>query len=63
MVSIKKFYETLWKTRKPILQIANKIGISERIPTLTQTRTSGVISGSKFTVNNNKILGYNTMAL
>ena len=49
--------------RKPILQIANKIGISgaaihQRLRKLEQ---SGVISGSKFTVNN-KILGYNTMA-
>jgi Lrp/AsnC family transcriptional regulator for asnA, asnC and gidA len=49
--------------RKPILQIANKIGyraaIHQRLRKLEQ---SGVISGSKFTVNN-KILGYNTMAL
>ena len=49
--------------RMPILQIANKIGISgaaihQRLRKLEQ---SGVISGSKFTVNN-KILGYNTMA-
>jgi Lrp/AsnC family transcriptional regulator for asnA, asnC and gidA len=49
--------------RKPILQIANKIGISgaaihQRLRKLEQ---SGVISGSKFIVNN-KILGYNTMA-
>jgi Lrp/AsnC family transcriptional regulator for asnA, asnC and gidA len=49
--------------RKPILQIANKIGISgaaihQRLRKLEQ---SGVISGSKFTVNN-KVLGYNTMA-
>ena len=49
--------------RKPILQIANKIGISgaaihQRLRKLEQ---SGVISGSKFTVNN-KILGYSTMA-
>jgi Lrp/AsnC family transcriptional regulator for asnA, asnC and gidA len=50
--------------RKPILQIANKIGISgaaihQRLRKLEQ---SGVISGSKFTVNN-KILGYNTWLL
>ena len=49
--------------RKPILQIANRIGISgaaihQRLRKLEQ---SGVISGSKFTVNN-KILGYSTMA-
>lgn len=49
--------------RKPILQIANKIGISgaaihQRLRKLEQ---SGVISGSKFTVNH-KILAYNTMA-
>lgn len=49
--------------RKPILQIANKIGISgaaihQRLKKLEQ---SGVISGSKFTVSN-KVLGYNTMA-
>lgn len=49
--------------RKPILQIANKIGISgaaihQRLKKLEQ---SGVISGSKFTVNT-KILGYSTLA-
>jgi Lrp/AsnC family transcriptional regulator, regulator for asnA, asnC and gidA len=49
--------------RKPILQIANKIGISgaaihQRLRKLEQ---AGVISGSKFTVNN-KVLGYSTMA-
>jgi Lrp/AsnC family transcriptional regulator for asnA, asnC and gidA len=49
--------------RKPILQIANKIGISgaaihQRLRKLEQ---SGVISGSKFTVNH-KVLGYSTMA-
>lgn len=49
--------------RKPILQIANKIGISgaavhQRVRKLEQ---SGVISGSKFTINQ-KILGYNTLA-
>ncbi|MFP9114061.1 Lrp/AsnC family transcriptional regulator [Flavobacterium sp. RHBU_3] len=49
--------------RKPILQIAGKIGISgaaihQRLRKLEQ---SGVISGSKFTVNT-KVLGYSTMA-
>lgn len=49
--------------RKPILQIANKIGISgaaihQRIKKLEE---AGVISGSKFIVNN-KVLGYKTMA-
>ncbi len=55
--------ELMADARKPILQIANKIGISgaaihQRLKKLEQ---SGVISGSKFTVNN-KILGYRTMA-
>jgi Lrp/AsnC family transcriptional regulator for asnA, asnC and gidA len=49
--------------RKPLLQIANKIGISgaaihQRIKKLEQ---SGVISGSKMVVNT-KVLGYSTMA-
>lgn len=49
--------------RKPILQIANKIGISgaaihQRLRKLEQ---AGVISGSKFVVNT-KVLGYSTMA-
>lgn len=49
--------------RKPILQIAKNIGISgaaihQRLRKLEQ---SGVISGSKFIVNN-KVLGYSTMA-
>jgi Lrp/AsnC family transcriptional regulator for asnA, asnC and gidA len=49
--------------RKPILQIANKIGISgaaihQRLRKLEQ---SGVIAGSKFVVNT-KVLGYSTMA-
>lgn len=49
--------------RKPILQIGNKIGISgaaihQRLRKLEQ---AGVISGSKFTVNN-KVLGYSTLA-
>ena len=49
--------------RKPILQIANKIGISgaaihQRLKKLEQ---AGVISGSKYVVDN-KDLGYKTMA-
>lgn len=49
--------------RKPILQIANIIGISgaaihQRLKKLEQ---SGVISGSKFILNP-KVLGYSTMA-
>lgn len=49
--------------RKPILQIAGKIGISgaaihQRLRKLEQ---SGVIAGSKFVVNT-KVLGYSTMA-
>ncbi len=55
--------ELMQDARKPILQIANSIGISgaaihQRLRKLEQ---SGVISGSKFIVNN-KVLGYNTMA-
>ncbi len=49
--------------RKPILQIANKIGISgaaihQRLKKLEQV---GVISGSKFVINT-KVLGYSTVA-
>lgn len=49
--------------RKPILQIAKKVGISgaaihQRLKKLEQ---AGVISGSKFIVNN-KVLGYTTVA-
>ncbi len=49
--------------RKPILQIANKIGISgaaihQRLKKLEQ---AGVIESSKLMVNN-KVLGYTTMA-
>lgn len=49
--------------RKPILQIASKIGISgaaihQRLRKLEQ---AGVITGSRFTVSH-KILGYSTMA-
>lgn len=49
--------------RKPILQIASKIGISgaaihQRLKKLEQ---AGVISGSKFVVDV-KVLGYSTMA-
>jgi Lrp/AsnC family transcriptional regulator for asnA, asnC and gidA len=49
--------------RKPILQIANKIGISGAAihQRLRKLEVSGVISGSKFVVNH-KVLGYNTMA-
>ena len=49
--------------RKPILQIANKIGISGAAihQRLRKLEHSGVISGSKFIVNN-KVLGYSTMA-
>ena len=60
----KEILRTLMEdARKPILQIANKIGISgaaihQRLRKLEQ---SGVISGSKFVVNH-KVLGYNTMA-
>ncbi|MFY7665134.1 MULTISPECIES: Lrp/AsnC ligand binding domain-containing protein [Flavobacterium] len=55
--------ELMIDARKPILQIANKVGISgaaihQRLRKLEQ---AGVISGSKFTVNN-KVLGYSTMA-
>ena len=49
--------------RKPILQIANKLGISgaaihQRLKKLEQ---AGVISGSKYVVDY-KVLGYKTMA-
>lgn len=49
--------------RKPILQIAGKVGISgaaihQRLRKLEQ---AGVIAGSKFIVNT-KVLGYSTMA-
>ena len=49
--------------RKPILQIANKIGISGAAihQRLKKLEEAGVISGSKFIVNN-KVLGYKTMA-
>lgn len=49
--------------RKPILQIANKIGISGAAihQRLKKLEDAGVISGSKFIVNN-KVLGYKTMA-
>ncbi|WP_395045623.1 Lrp/AsnC family transcriptional regulator, partial [Flavobacterium sp.] len=49
--------------RKPILQIANKIGISGAAihQRLKKLEDAGVISGSKFIVNN-KVLGYRTMA-
>ena len=49
--------------RKPILQIANKIGISGAAihQRLRKLEDAGVISGSKFIINN-KVLGYKTMA-
>ena len=49
--------------RKPILQIASKIGISGAAihQRLKKLEEAGVISGSKFMVNN-KVLGYKTMA-
>ena len=49
--------------RKPILQIAHKIGISGAAihQRLRKLESAGVISGSKFTVNN-KVLGFSTMA-
>ena len=49
--------------RKPILQIAQKIGISGAAihQRLKKLEEAGVISGSKFTVNN-KVLGFKTMA-
>ncbi len=49
--------------RKPILQIANKIGISGAAihQRLRKLEDAGVISGSKFMINN-KVLGYKTMA-
>jgi Lrp/AsnC family transcriptional regulator for asnA, asnC and gidA len=55
--------ELMEDARKPILQIANKIGISgaaihQRLRKLEQ---SEVISGSKFIINP-KILGYTTLA-
>ena len=49
--------------RKPILQIAKKIGISgaEIHQRLKKLEQAGVISGSKFVVDI-KVLGYSTMA-
>ena len=49
--------------RKPILEIARKIGISgaDIHQRLRKLETSGLISGSKFIINP-KILGYTTMA-
>ncbi|MFM9987996.1 Lrp/AsnC family transcriptional regulator [Flavobacterium sp.] len=49
--------------RKPILQIANKIGISGAAihQRLRKLEDANVISGSKLIVNT-KVLGYNTMA-
>ncbi|GAW89924.1 AsnC family transcriptional regulator [Flavobacterium psychrophilum] len=49
--------------RKPILQIANNIGISGAAihQRLRKLEEAGVISGSRLIVNT-KVLGYNTMA-
>lgn len=49
--------------RKPILQIANKIGISGAAihQRLRKLEDAGVIAGSKFIVNP-KVLGYTTVA-
>lgn len=49
--------------RKPILQIANKIGISGAAihQRLRKLEDAGVISGSRFMINH-KVLGYKTMA-
>ena len=49
--------------RKPILQIANKIGISGAAihQRLKKLEEAGVISGSKFIIDH-KVLGYKTMA-
>ncbi len=55
--------ELMEDARKPILQIGNKIGISGAAihQRLRKLEEAGVISGSKFTINN-KVLGYKTMA-
>jgi Lrp/AsnC family transcriptional regulator for asnA, asnC and gidA len=49
--------------RKPILQIANRIGISGAAihQRLKKLEEAGVISGSKFIIDH-KVLGYKTMA-
>lgn len=49
--------------RKPILQIANRIGISGAAihQRLRKLEESGLIDGSKFIINH-RILGYKTMA-
>lgn len=49
--------------RKPILEISRDIGISGAAihQRLRKLENSGVISGSKFTINH-KVLGYRTMA-
>jgi Lrp/AsnC family transcriptional regulator, regulator for asnA, asnC and gidA len=49
--------------RKPILQIANKIGISGAAihQRLKKLEVAGVISGSKYVIDH-KVLGYKTMA-
>ncbi len=55
--------ELMADARKPVLQIASKIGISGAAihQRLRKLEHSEVISGSKFTVNH-KVLGYSTMA-
>tara|TARA_R110000796_G_scaffold250788_4_gene380671 strand:- start:24769 stop:25239 length:471 start_codon:yes stop_codon:yes gene_type:complete len=49
--------------RKPVLEIARKIGISGAAihQRLRKLETSGLIAGSKFVINP-KVLGYSTMA-
>ena len=49
--------------RKPVLQIANKIGISGAAihQRLKKLEDAGVISGSEFIINH-KVLGFKTMA-
>jgi len=55
--------ELMEDARKPILQIGHKIGISGAAihQRLRKLEESGVISGSKFVINN-KVMGYSTMA-
>ena len=60
----KKILRYLMKdARKPILEIARQIGISGAAihQRLRKLEASGLISGSKFTINP-KVLGYDTMA-
>jgi len=55
--------ELMEDARKPILQIGNKIGISGAAihQRLRKLEEAGVISGSKFIIDN-RVLGYKTMA-